>query len=117
MLQTKTIPSVDANAADYWPSVRRKAKLNNALRIAVERFDTIRVGRIYEAWVAEISSMVRSVAIQCQILAADDYREFRQMAADQFGLPELCESEEDIQTMGLEAIHEAQASLYGDMAG
>ncbi|GAB2209129.1 hypothetical protein ROS1_59470 [Roseibium sp. ROS1] len=115
MLKTKTIPSVDANAADYWPSVRRKAKFNNALRLAAERFDSIRVGRIYEAWVGEVSSMVRSVAIQCQILAADDYRDFRELAAARFGMPELCSNDEINQTEAFDAIQEAHESLYGGM--
>ncbi|MEC9470032.1 hypothetical protein GFK91_29790 (plasmid) [Roseibium aggregatum] len=117
MLKPKTIPSVDANAADHWPSVSRKAKLNNAFRVAAERFDNIRVGRIYEAWVGEISSMVHTVTILCQILAADDYREFRKLAAARIGIPELCSNDEIIQTGAFDAIQEAHGSLYGGLRG
>ncbi|PVB60423.1 hypothetical protein [Labrenzia sp. 011] len=117
MPKPKTIPSVDANAADYWPSVRRKAKLNNALRLADERFDSIQISAIYERWVDDVSSMVRSVAIQCQILDSDDYLEFRKMASETFGLPELRTCEQVVKAEAYEAVQDAHASLYGDSMG
>lgn len=112
---TETI-LVDANSADYWPGVRRRTALRNAIKYAKAGYKKTRAGMIYEAWIRDLMIVVRDAADKANFLGdAEQYREFKEHCAEMWGVREIAElSHRRIAANAADAIADARRELYGD---
>lgn len=102
------------NSPTYWQEIKDATALRNANALFLTESAKVRVGMIYEAYVAELAVLVSTVARRFNLSPKSGaFQEFRKECARLMHLPELAESKQvELIAEGVQATREATENLY-----